>query len=151
MRGFGRIGIVALLLLAVAVASPAAAQGQRIGQIKTATGQAFVVRGGDRLPAKIGDPVYESDVIETGAPGSTIGITFIDNTVFSTGPETQLALSQFRFDSSNFRGEMLAEVKKGSLSVVSGDITRANPGAMKIRTPTAVLGVSGTTFAVKVY
>jgi hypothetical protein len=151
MLGFGRIGLIALLLSAVAVTGPVLAQGQRIGQIKTLSGQAVVVRGGERLPAKVGDPVYESDMIETGAPGSTIGITFIDNTVFSTGPETQLALSQFRFDSSNFRGEMLADVKKGSLSVVSGDITRSTPGAMKIRTPTAVLGVSGTTFAVKVY
>jgi hypothetical protein len=151
MLGFGRIGLIALFLSAVAVAGPVLAQGQRIGQIKTLSGQAVVVRGGERLPAKVGDPVYESDMIETGAPGSTIGITFIDNTVFSTGPETQLALSQFRFDSSNFRGEMLADVKKGSLSVVSGDITRSTPGAMKIRTPTAVLGVSGTTFAVKVY
>jgi hypothetical protein len=151
MRGIGGIGLSLLMLLAIASAAPALAQGQRIGQIKTATGQAFIVRGEARLPAKVGDPVYESDTIETGAPGSTIGITFIDNTVFSTGPETQVALSQFRFDSSNFKGEMLADVKKGSLSVVSGDITRSTPGAMKIKTPTAILGVSGTTFAVKVY
>ena len=151
MRGVGRIGFVAVVLMAIAAAAPALAQGQRIGQIKTATGQAFVVHGEARLPAKAGDPVYESDMIDTGAPGSTIGLTFIDNTVFSTGPETQVALSQFRFDSSNFKGEMLADVKKGSLSVVSGDITRSTPGAMKIKTPTAILGVSGTTFAVKVY
>ena len=151
MRGAQRIGFLALLLAAAAVATPSLAQGQRIGQIKTATGEAFITRGGARLPAKIGDPVYESDVIETGPAGSTIGLTFIDNTVFSTGPETQVSLSQFRFDSNNFRGEMLADVKKGSLSVVSGDITRSTPGAMKIKTPTAILGVSGTTFAVKVY
>jgi hypothetical protein len=151
MRGFGSVGLLGLALIVIAAAAPALAQGQRIGQIKNATGQAFVVRGDARLPAKVGDPVYERDVLETGAPGSTIGLTFIDNTVFSTGPETQVALSQFRFDSSNFKGEMLADVKKGSLSVVSGDITRATPGAMKIKTPTAILGVSGTTFAVKVY
>lgn len=150
MRRIGPLALVVLLLLA-AIATPALADGQRIGQIKTATGEAFIVRGGARLPAKIGDPVYESDVIETGTAGSAIGLTFIDNTVFSTGPETQVALSQFRFDSSNSRGEMLADVKKGSLSVVSGDITHSTPGAMKIKTPTAILGVSGTTFAVKVY
>lgn len=151
MRRVRCTAFVTVFAAVVALAAPAMAQGQRIGQIKTATGQAFVVRGEARLPAKIGDPVYESDVIETGAPGSAIGITFIDNTVFSTGPETQIALSQFRFDSNNFKGEMLADVKKGTLNVVSGDITRSTPGAMKIKTPTAILGVSGTTFAVKVY
>lgn len=150
MRRIGPLALVVLLLLA-AIATPALADGQRIGQIKTTTGEAFIVRGGTRLPAKIGDPIYESDAIETGTAGSAIGLTFIDNTVFSTGPETQVALSQFRFDSSNSRGEMLADVKKGSLSVVSGDITHSTPGAMKIKTPTAILGVSGTTFAVKVY
>lgn len=150
MRRIGPLALVVLLLL-TAIATPALADGQRIGQIKTATGEAFIVRGGTRLPAKIGDPIYENDAIETGTAGSAIGLTFIDNTVFSTGPETQVALSQFRFDSSNSRGEMLADVKKGSLSVVSGDITHSTPGAMKIKTPTAILGVSGTTFAVKVY
>jgi hypothetical protein len=34
--------------------------------------------------------------------------------------------------------------------VVSGDIARSSPGAMKVRTPTAILGVRGTRFAVKV-
>ena len=150
MRRIGPLALVVFLLL-TAIATPALADGQRIGQIKTATGEAFIVRGGTRLPAKIGDPIYENDAIETGTAGSAIGLTFIDNTVFSTGPETQVALSQFRFDSSNSRGEMLADVKKGSLSVVSGDITHSTPGAMKIKTPTAILGVSGTTFAVKVY
>jgi len=89
-------------------------------------------------------------VVTTG-PGGTIGFTFIDNTVFSTGPDSEVALEQFRFDSSNFSGEMLADMRKGSLTVVSGDITRSSPGAMKIKTPTSILGVRGTTFAVRVY
>lgn len=151
MKRIAFVGFLTLLL-AVTLAPAALAQGQRIGQIKTASGEAFILRGGARLPAKVGDPVYESDVIESGAaPGSAIGLSLIDNSVFSTGPETQVALSQFRFNSGNSQGEMLAEVKKGSLSVVSGDITHTTPGAMKIKTPTAILGVSGTTFAVKVY
>lgn len=151
MRGARHIWFLAFLLAATAIASPVLAQGQRIGQVKTATGQAFIIRGSERLPAHVGDPVYESDAIETGASGSTIGVTFIDNTVFSAGPDTQVALSQFRFDSSSSRGEMLAKIRKGSLSVVSGDITHGSPDAMKIETPTTVLGVRGTTFAVKVY
>ena len=150
MKRIAFIGLVSLLL-AFALMPAALAQGQRIGQIKTATGEAFIRRGEARLPAKVGDPVYESDAIETGATGSAIGLTFVDGTVFSTGSETQVALSQFRFDSGSSKGEMLADVKKGTLSVVSGEITHSTPGAMKIKTPTAILGVSGTTFAVKVY
>jgi hypothetical protein len=139
-----------LLAAILAAAAPAAAQGPRIAQVKTANGEVSVLRSGQRLPLKIGDPIYEKDVIETGKDGS-VGITFIDNSVFSTGPESRLAVDQFSFDSSNFKGSMLADMQKGTLSVVSGDIARSSPGQMRIRTPTAVLGVRGTTFAVQVY
>lgn len=146
------IWLLPLLLAILWAALPlsASAQGDRIAQVKTATGEVNVTRGGQRLPLKIGDPIYEKDVIETGKDGS-VGITFIDNSVFSTGPDSRLALDQFHFDSSNFKGEMLADMQKGTLNVVSGDIARSSPGMMKIKTPTAILGVRGTTFAVQVY
>jgi hypothetical protein len=145
---FGKtLPVAALWLL---LTTPANADGPQIAQVKTVEGVAFIVRDGSRITAKPGDPLYQHDIVETAADGA-IGFTFIDNTVFSAGPGSQIALEQFRYDSNNFHGEMLAGLRKGSLTAVSGDITRATPGAMKIRTPTAILGVSGTTFAVKVY
>ena|SRR6185437_9770636 len=149
MRQIARLWCGAVLL-GLLTAGPALAETPHIAQVKTAAGPAFIVRGAERLPAKPGDMLYERDVVETGA-GGTIGFTFVDNTVFSAGPESQVGLNQFHFDSSNFKGDMLADMRKGTLTVVSGDITHATPGAMKIKTPTAILGVRGTTFAVKVY
>jgi hypothetical protein len=139
-----------ILLLVLSAAGPARAEPPHIAQVKTVRGDAFIVRDGQRMPAKLGDLLYQSDVITTG-PGGAIGFTFIDNTVFSAGPDSEIAVAQFRFDSSNFNGEMLADMRKGSLTVVSGDITHSSPGAMKIKTPTSILGVRGTTFAVRVY
>jgi hypothetical protein len=145
---FGKtLPVAALWLL---LTTPANADGPQIAQVKTVEGVAFIVRDGSRITAKPGDLLYQQDIVETAADGA-IGFTFIDNTVFSAGPGSQIALEQFRYDSSNFHGEMLVALRKGSLTAVSGDITRATPGAMKIRTPTAILGVSGTTFAVKLY
>ena len=141
---------VGAMVFAVLAAAPAIADGPRIAQIKTASGEASIVRGEARIAAKPGDALYVSDIIETG-PSGTIGITFVDNTVFSAGPGSRLTVQEFRFDSSNFRGEMLANLRTGTLTVVSGDITRSSPGAMKIITPTSTLGVRGTTFAIRVY
>jgi hypothetical protein len=121
-----------------------------IAQIKKVTGQAAVLRAGERRPAVVGDMLFVKDVIETGSDGG-IGITFIDNTVFSAGPSSQIAVDEFQFDSNDFRGAMLADMRQGTLAVVSGDIARSSPGAMKVKTPTAILGVRGTTFAVQVY
>jgi hypothetical protein len=141
--------LCAALALLLAAAAPAVAQEQQIGQINTMNGTVSVVRAGQSRLLKVGDPVYQRDVVETGKD-SGVGITFVDNSVFSTGPESSLSLDQFRFDSGNFKGEMLAKLKKGTLTVVSGDIARSSPGNMKIQTPTAILGVRGTTFAIEV-
>ena len=156
--GRKKLGLVlylaaALLITAAGIASAAEAPPiaqKPIAQIKKVTGQAAVLRSGERRPAKVGDVLFIKDVIETGSDGG-IGITFIDNTVFSAGPSSQIALDEFQFDSNDFRGAMLADMRQGTLAVVSGDIARSTPGAMKIKTPTAILGVRGTTFAVQVY
>jgi hypothetical protein len=156
--GRKKLGLVlclaaALLITAAgipsAVEAPPTAQ-KPIAQIKKVTGQAAVLRSGERRPAKVGDVLFIKDVIETGSDGG-IGITFTDNTVFSAGPSSEIALAEFQFDSNDFRGAMLADMRQGTLAVVSGDIARSTPGAMKVKTPTAILGVRGTTFAVQVY
>lgn len=140
----------AVVLVIAASGVVLAAGAPPIGQIKKVSGEASILRSGQRLPVHVGDMVFAADTVETG-PDGAIGITFIDNTVFSTGPNSQLALDEFQFDSTNFRGSMLADMRRGTLAVVSGDVARSSPGAMKIKTPTAVLGVRGTTFAVQVY
>ena len=141
---------LAAALLIVTTGVPSAAEAPAIAQIKKVTGHAAVLRSDERRRANVGDMLFVKDVIETGSDGG-IGITFIDNTVFSVGPGSQIALDQFQFDSNDFRGAMLADMRQGTLAVVSGDIARSTPGAMKIKTPTAILGVRGTTFAVQVY
>jgi hypothetical protein len=140
---------LAVFLGALLAVAPALAEGPVIGQITQASGAVSVVRGGARLPAKTGDPVYQSDVIETGAGGSA-GITFTDNSRFSLGASGQLALREFQFDTATSRGSMTAALRQGTLAVVSGGITHTTPGAMHIETPTAILGVRGTKFGVEV-
>jgi hypothetical protein len=153
LAGLEKLGSVLWLAAGLSVAAagvPSAAETPPIAQIKKVTGQAAIVRSGERRSAVVGDMLFVKDVIETGSDGS-IGITFIDNTVFSAGPRSEIALDEFQFDSNDFRGAMLADMRQGTLAVVSGDIARSSPGAMKVKTPTAILGVRGTTFAVQVY
>ena len=139
-----KLCLAALLLLPLA-----ATAAEPVGQVKNASGDAALLRDGQRLAAKPGDPVQEKDVIETGKDG-TIGVTLIDNTVISAGPNSQIALEEYSFNSSSFTGSMLADMRKGTATMVSGDIARGSPDAMKVRTPTAIMGVRGTYFAVQV-
>jgi hypothetical protein len=140
------VPLVAAMFLGAPVAR---ADDTPVAQIKTESGAVYAMRDGKRVDLKAGDELYEKDVIDTGADGA-IGVTFTDNSVLSLGPNSEVALSEYRFDSSNFNGAMTTDIRKGTLTMVSGDIARSSPGAMKVVTPTAILGVRGTSFAVDV-
>jgi hypothetical protein len=146
-RGAGASALaVAFMLLSVSFAR---ADAGKIAQVKNVSGNVKVVRAGANLTTKAGDFLYEKDTIQTGPDGS-VGITFTDNTTMSTGPNSEVSLDQYQFDSSNFHGSMLADMRKGTLTMASGDIARSTPGAMKVRTPRATLAVRGTRFVVQV-
>lgn len=143
-----KVGIViALMLFAQAGAVDAVAA--VIGKVRNVSGEAFLVRDGNRTAAKVGDDVESQDTIETSADGA-IGVTFNDSTVFSAGPNSNVSMETFQFNPETLKGAFLANLRKGTLSVISGDIARGSPEAMKIKTPSAVLGVRGTTFLVRV-
>lgn len=128
-------------------AGPAVAA--EIGQIKNTAGQVLLLRNNAQQPAKTGDVVEQADIVITGANGS-VGITLIDNSRLSVGPNSRIELKQFRFNPTTQEGESLTEIRRGTLAIVSGQIAKRSPDAMKVQTPTTILGVRGTTFAVKV-
>ena len=120
-----------------------------VGQIKQLTGQVHILRGGSMQTAVLGGLVEQHDTIVTGEDGS-VGITFIDNTRFSAGPDSVIELARFRFDSTTHEGEFLTRVNRGTLAVISGQMAKQSPDAMKVETPTVILGVRGTEFLIKV-
>ena len=144
-----RIRVLLLPLVFMLVAAPASAETVAIGKAKIVKGTVFVIRGSARTQIKVGDPLQQHDVFETGADGS-VGITFTDNTSFSIGPNSHVAIDTYFFDPKNLKGNLLAQIKKGTMMVRTGELTRQHPGSVKIKTPRTVLGVRGTTFVVSV-
>lgn len=136
----------AALLIALAVATPVSAE---IARVKSSAGAAFVVRGGAQLPARPGLVVLDKDQLVTKKDGR-MALTFIDNTRFALGPNSNVSVARFLFDRKTQRGEFEARVNRGSLAVVSGQIAKNQKDAMKVRTPTTLLGVRGTRFVVTV-
>ncbi len=142
-RTLSRIACLGLLAIALpCIAAPDA------GRVKTARGTVSIERAGQRMPATIGMPVQEKDVVTTGADGA-VGITFTDNSMLSAGPNSVLALDRYAFDSATGKGALEANLAKGTLAAVSGKMVKKSPESMKIRTPAAIMGVRGTEFVVK--
>jgi hypothetical protein len=117
------------------------------GTIKTLKGTASVERGGQKTPAAVGGKVMVSDLIQTGSE-SSIGITLRDNTLLSAGPSSTLVINRFAFDSTTHAGALDANVKRGTLAVVSGKIAKASPDTVIFNTPSVALGVRGTEFII---
>jgi len=108
-----------------------------------------IERNGQTLPAEAGARLQPADVLKTGADGS-VGITMSDNSLLSAGPNSVLVLDKYEFDSTTSQGQFDASLQKGSLAVISGRIAKQSPDAMKVRTPSSILGVRGTEFVVSV-
>ncbi len=139
---------LALLLAASALGLAAPARAD-VGQIKVAQGSVTVDRKGQSLPGQVGLLLEADDVLKTGADGS-VGITMRDNTLLSAGPNSILSLERFEFDPTTSQGRFDAQLRRGTLAVISGRIAKKSPQAMTVRTPSTVLGVRGTEFVVSV-
>lgn len=122
---------------------------QEVGQVKVANGSVQVERSGQRTPVAVGMAVRQADTLVTGADGS-VGVTFSDNSLLSAGPNSTLTIDRYAFDSTTHAGQFDASLRKGTLSVISGKLVKQSPGAMRVRTPSTVLGVRGTEFVVRV-
>ncbi|MBL8429694.1 MAG: FecR domain-containing protein [Dechloromonas sp.] len=119
------------------------------GMVKVAKGQVSIERDGKMLPATIGSQVDVADKVRTGADGS-VGVTLRDNTLLSAGPNSLIVIEKFAFDNATQDGNMSIRIRKGTLSVASGKIAKRTPESVDFHTPTSVLGVRGTEFAIEV-
>lgn len=137
------------VLMAAVLGLAAPAFAADIGIVKVSKGAVQLQRGVDKLPVKVGTAVQTSDVILTGADGSA-GITFTDNSLVSVGPNSVFAIDKYRFDSTTHAGEFEGNLRQGRLAAVSGKMVKQAPESMKIRTPSAIMGVRGTEFVVQV-
>lgn len=140
-----RVLLVSLSLLAM-TAQPAWAD---IGRVKKTAGAAQIERKGTRINAAVGTSLVPGDVLVTGK-GGQIAVAFADNTRFSVGPNSRIAVDKFDFDRTTRSGAFETRVERGSLGVVSGQIAKSRRDAMKVRTPTSLLGVRGTRFIINV-
>jgi hypothetical protein len=132
----------------VLAAAPAFAQ-QPAGRIKVASGSAFVVRQGNPVPAQVGQVVYEADHLKTGADGR-LGVTMSDDTRISLGPGSEVRLDRFAYAPAQGQLGFALEVVRGIVAYVSGRIAKLAPDAVHLETPAAIVGVRGTTLALRV-
>ena len=71
-------------------------------------------------------------------------ISVSDNSLLDPDRTALCRWIAYEFGRATSRGRFDASLQKGSLAVISGRIAKQSPDAMKVRTPTSILGVRGT-------
>src|ERR1700704_2800747 len=118
-----------------------------IGNVATVTGSASVVRNNETTPLKVKDDIYLNDVVQTAAH-SALGITFNDATTFNLKANAQITIDTYVYEDGGKSNAGVFDVAKGTVAFVAAAV--AKTGDMKITTPTATLGIRGTSGLVEV-
>ena len=146
-------GILASTAWAQSGTSQPAAQVQPIGKIETASGsvtvthtdgvivQANIGPNGGLGQAKVGDFVYQGDLVQTGAD-SAVGMVFTDGTAFNLSANARIELNQFVYDPNGNSNSAFISLAKGTFTFIAGKV--AKTGDMKVDTPVATMGIRGT-------
>ena len=104
-----------------------------IGHIERLTGEVVVTRAdGTRELLRIGDELYQGDVIETSRDGA-VGAVLADETTFAMAENGQMALDEMVYDPGTQEGDLAISVAKGIFTFVSGEISKATAEAMSPR------------------
>lgn len=143
-----RFTVSALLTVLLGLSSVSAEQ-VLAGKVKKISGTVVVLRGDRTQTLRVGDPVFQNDLMQTGAVGA-VGIIFEDNTILSLGPKSRLAIDGYAFAPEQGKLSLLLRLLRGTASYLSGIIGKQAPEAVKFQTPDATIGIRGTKFLVKV-
>ena len=94
---------------------------------------------------KTGDKVYLGDTILSGT-NSGAQLLLLDQSTFTIGSDSEVVMDKFIYDPKNSDGKIVSTVKKGSLKIISGLISKKNPDNLKVEVPEGTLGSRGTEF-----
>jgi hypothetical protein len=130
-----------------AQADGSAAAAHVIGHVTKLAGSATAIRNGVSIILNNGDNVEKGDVVATGSD-STLGVTFIDGTVFGLSSNARMVLNEMVYDPNGSNNSSLISLVAGTISFVAGET--AKHGDMKVDTPVATMGIRGTAVLVEI-
>ena len=130
------------------VAQPAQpANDEPIGNVATLTGNATVTRNNAATALKPKDDIFLNDALQTQA-NSTLGVTFNDATTFNLTANAKITVDSFVYEDGGKKNAALFDIARGTVAFAAAAVAKS--GDMKISTPTATMGIRGTTGLVEV-
>jgi hypothetical protein len=137
------------IALLAATTTVSAQEPTAAGHVKTVSGTAMIVRDSGTVPARAGDPIYATDTLRTAGDGS-VGVTLRDDTRVSLGPNSEVKVDRYVYAPGEGGLGMVLKFVHGVAVYVSGRMAKLAPDSVRLEAPSAIVGVRGTTVAIKV-
>ena len=142
--------IIGFVLLLVAFSIPVHAQtdGARVGQVTILEGAASVLRSGQTAPQPltVGSAIYQNDAITTDT--GQLRIKFNDDSIVSVGSNSNLKINQYVYRPESRERAGSLDLLWGKIKCYVKDLTGFSRRSFDVSTPTAIIGVRGTTYIV---
>ena len=120
-----------------------------IGDVILHEGNANIERtDGEDVDAKKDLDIFQYDTVKTGKGKVAIG--FIDDTRVDVTQHSKLIIDEFVYDPNTKTGSLSLKATLGTVRYASGQIAKNSKQNVKIKTPTATIGVRGTDFTMTI-
>jgi hypothetical protein len=123
------------------------ARADDVAHFTQVVGQVEVLKsaGGKVIPATVELGAAEKDGVNTKAL-SRAQLKFLDDTIMSVAPESQITIESYMFDASKGKRNAVSLMTKGLVHVVVTNVSKVKGEDFVIKTPTAIMGIRGTEF-----
>ena len=155
---YKRLLAILLLFLAAESVSPvspvssgpnAKSVSEGVGAISELRGNGEVVRqGAAALLAELNLGIAAYDDVRTG--NGRIAITFLDDSMLRLTEHSKIIIDEYVFDPDPSKGKLAIRMASGTARFLTGILGKIDKSNIRITTPTAVIGLRGTDFAVSV-
>jgi hypothetical protein len=146
-RVFAALAILVVMSAPWTFAQAQTSRADSIGSVSSVKAPASVTRGGNARALKVGDDVFKNDSLSTGV-GGALGVTFDDETTFTLQANASITVNDFVYSKTGGGNKALVSVVRGTTAFFANQV--AKTGDMKINTPTATLGIRGTSGVIDV-
>jgi hypothetical protein len=122
-----------------------------VGHLTQVEGRVELLKGGNlpAIPLKADDTVEPGDVIRTKSL-SKAQISFIDNSILTLSQDARLAIEEFTYDPNQGKRHAVLEMFQGLALAVVNKIIKIEEPDFVIKTQTAIMGVRGTEFGIRI-
>lgn len=135
------------VLLSLTLALPQVASSD-VGAVDRAVGWRQIVREEENIKPKSGQEIISKDDLRTGE--GRLQVRFVDDSKLRMTEHTRIVIDNVVFDDDPSKSDLAMTFAQGTARFISGQLGKVDRENIRLKTPTASIGIRGTDFTVTV-